>query len=101
MRTGKTSNTPQIFVEALGFVVKECQNAEGVLCEGEKLPIWEFRYQLGGGLGLLEAEDSEIVANALLDLGVITLASEQVDNYDVQVHPDRARKILGTLEEWQ
>lgn len=102
MKTGIGIRTPWCLTGALGFIVGECADEkEGLLGAEETLPVWEFQQQLMGGLGFLRMEDAEVMASMLLDLGVITLASELVDNYDVQIHPYRAQKILNTLTEWQ
>ena len=101
MKTGIDIRTPRCVTDALHFIVNQCADERGLLGTEEILPVWEVQYQLARGLGLLKMEDAEVIASMLLDLGVITLASEQVDNYDVRIHPVRARKILNTLAEWQ
>lgn len=101
METVRTARTPGVFIEALKYIVEQCENSHGTLDAKEVLPVWAFQHELWSGLHLFEAEDVEAVTAAIFDMGVITLVGERANNYNVQVHPDRARKILNTIAEWQ
>lgn len=83
--------SPRIAVQALDHVVK---------WGDETLPVWEFQWWLARDLGIQDDQDKESVCGMLLDLGVLTPVGEQVDNYNITTHPDRAKKILDTLAEW-